>query len=56
MNNPTIDCTGRRWFPHEGDLVRDTDSGRYDLAAGQREQARTLRLWAEALRVVESCG
>lgn len=32
------------------------DRDRYDLAAGQRERARTLRQWAEALRVVESCG
>lgn len=30
------------------------DRERYDLAAGQREQARTLRHWAEALRVVEA--
>ena len=27
MNNPTIDCTGRRWVPRRGDLVRDLDTG-----------------------------
>lgn len=35
-----------------------TACGRYDLATGERERARELRLWAAALRVVEaaSCG
>lgn len=29
---------------------------RYDLAASEREQARSLRRWAEALRVVHERG
>lgn len=42
MNNPTIDCTGRRWFPHEGDLVRDTESGRYGVVLRVTQRANDL--------------
>jgi hypothetical protein len=34
-----VDGTGHRWFPREGDLVRDTESGRYGVVLEVRQTA-----------------